>query len=122
MIQHYIDALQADPWAWNFICVNAGIAIHTVKKCTELQISIADYWKTHKGRGLTALLSVYGSYVALMLTNSGAGTGEFLAIGYMLDSILNKAPESKEAQQLRAEVEELRCKKERRQTEEAQNA
>jgi hypothetical protein len=117
MVQEFITSLQSDPWVWNFLCVNAGIIIHTLKKCSELQITILDYWKAHKGRGLTSLLSVYGSYLALMLTNSGAGTGEFLAIGYMLDSALNKAPEPKQIQELRAEVEDLRHRKERRERE-----
>lgn len=114
MIQEIVTSLQADPWVWNFLCVNTGIIIHSLKKCSELQISIVAYWKAHKGRGATALLSVYGSYLALMLTNASAGTGEFLAIGYMLDSILNKAPEPKQVQELRTEVEELRHTKERR--------
>ena len=114
MIQEAVASLQADPWVWNFICVNAGVVIHTVKKCNELQISIVDYWKAHKARGLSALFSIYGSYIALMLTNSGAGAGEFLAIGYMLDSMVNKAPEPKQVVALREEVEDLRQKKERR--------
>lgn len=114
MVQEYIDLLRADPWVWNFLCVNAGIAIHTVKKCGEYQITLADYWRKNKARSATALLSVYGSYVALMLTNSGAGAGEFLAIGYMLDSILNKAPDSKATTELKTEVDYLRHCKERR--------
>lgn len=114
MIQEVVASLQADPWVWNFICVNAGGIIHTVKKCNELQISIAAYWRAHKARGLSALLSIYGSYLALMLTNAGAGAGEFLAIGYMLDSMVNKAPEAKHVCELREEVEKLRQKKERR--------
>lgn len=114
MIQTFVDALKADPWIWNFACVNAGILIHTVKKCAENKVSIGEYWKAYKGRGFTSLLSVYGSYLALMLTNSGAGTGEFLAIGYMLDSMVNKAPDPKDVQELKSEVEDLRNMKERR--------
>lgn len=55
MIQEVVASLQADPWVWNFIRVNAGVSIHTVKRCNELQISIADYWKAYKARGLSAL-------------------------------------------------------------------
>lgn len=118
MVQNYVDILQADPWIWNFLCVMAGMVINTIKVCRETNRTLFEYWAAYKGHSVISLLSVWSSYIALMLTNSEASPGEFLAIGYMLDSFLNKAPESKNTVLLREEVEDLRTKKERRSREE----
>jgi len=111
MVQEFVDILKGDPWVWNFLAVTAGMFIHTVKTCHTSGISIAEYWKKHKARSVTAIASVYSSYLALMISDTGAGAGEFLAIGYMLDNLLNKAPESKQAQSMREELETLKCQK-----------
>lgn len=114
MIQEVVDVLKADPWVWNFIAVTAGMFIHTIKTCHTSGITMLDYWKKHKGRSATAIASVYSSYFALMLSNGEAGAGEFLAIGYMIDSLLNKAPESVKLQEIKAELAEYKCNHENR--------
>lgn len=110
MVTEFIEMLKADPWVWNFLAVTAGMLIHTIKTCNTSGIGILDYWKKHSGRSVTAIASVYGSYIALMISNGDASAGEFLAIGYMLDSMLNKAPESKQVLAMKTELSELKCK------------
>ncbi len=108
MIQEYVDILQADPWVWNGICTTAGMIGHTFKRVRDLKISPLEYWATYRWRSVTAVMSIYGSYIGMMLTNPSASPGEFLALGYMLDNLLNKA-ESGEVRELKAEVESYRC-------------
>lgn len=113
MVQDYVTMLQSDPWIWNFLCVMAGMVINTIKVCRETNRSLVAYWAEHKAHSIISLLSVWSSYVALMLTNAEASPGEFLAIGYMLDSFLNKAPESRQVQGLKEEIYCLKCESEK---------
>ena len=108
MVQQYVDILQADPWVWNFLCVTAGMFINTIKVCRERDRSILTYWSAHPSRSTLSVLSVYGSYVALMITNAASAPAEFLALGYMLDSMVNRAPESKDFKAMREELADIK--------------
>ncbi len=73
-----------------------GFAIHVGKKYINDGIDPVRYLKEHAGRTGAAISAGVVSYGALMFSQPEAGPEAFIAIGYMVDSVFNRAPESNE--------------------------
>lgn len=78
----------------SFIATMIGTASHYAKKCLRSEADWDTYWQTHKKRTALALISVVSGYLGTLLADPNASLLTFAAIGYTIDSVLNKAPPS----------------------------
>ena len=76
----------------------AGLVVHILKKSVNQAISPLDYLKLYKGRTAAAMSAVVTGYLTLLITDPHAGGAAYFAIGYVLDSVLNKAPSREEVE------------------------
>lgn len=79
----------------SFSVTSSGVVIHYIKKCIRLEADWDTYWIKHKAQTFTALTAAFSSYISILMTNTEASLVTFFAIGYVVDSMFNKAPASK---------------------------
>ena len=71
------------------------VVVHYIKKCIRFEADWDTYWLTHKSQTFTAVTAAISSYIGILMTNTEASLLTFFAIGYVVDSMFNKAPASK---------------------------
>jgi hypothetical protein len=76
----------------------AGVVAHVFKRSMNEKISPWCYLVMYKGRTIAAMSTVVTSYIGLLMTAPEAGGAAFFAIGYILDSAVNKAPNAFEVE------------------------
>jgi hypothetical protein len=90
--------------ATTFMYVLLGFFTHIIKKNLSDGVDWIRYLKEHQGRTWLAVGAGVVSWLNLLVFRPDASPAEFLAIGYIIDSIFNKAPVSDET---KAKIEAL---------------
>jgi hypothetical protein len=70
----------------------AGLVSHIFKKSMDQEISPIKYVMMYRKRTILSLSGIISSFIALAVTHPTAGAAAFFALGYVLDSAINKAP------------------------------
>jgi hypothetical protein len=91
-----------------------GFGIHVVKKSISDGIHWKRYLFENKARTKLALGVGAFSYLSLILFNPNASPQEFAAIGYIIDSVFNKAPRSDQDEVSLLELREQALREARR--------
>lgn len=86
-------------YGWDYILVSFlatlfGTASHYAKKCLKTEADWDTYWQNNKKNSALALVTMIGSYFGTLLADPNASLLTFAAIGYTVDSVINKAPPS----------------------------
>lgn len=93
-----LEGVSTDVLLQSLFYTFAGVVAHVFKRSMNEGISPIKYLTLYYGRTLASLSSVATSYVGLILTTPDAGPAAFFAIGYILDSAINKAPNKLEVE------------------------
>lgn len=94
-------------YSWGYILLSfsvtiLGTLVHYVKKCIKLEADWNTYWSKHKPQTITAIFAVLGSYFTILYTEADPSLLTFIAVGYAIDSMFNKAPPSSKVPKRRA--------------------
>ena len=94
-------------YSWGYILLSfsvtiLGTLIHYVKKCIKLEADWNTYWSKHKPQTIAAIFAVLGSYFTILYTEADPSLLTFIAGGYSIDSMFNKAPPSSKVPRRRA--------------------
>jgi hypothetical protein len=89
-------------YTWKYLLLSylitiGGVVMHYAKKCMRSEADWDTYWNNNKKQSAISIVAATGSYVAILLSDPGASIITFAAIGYTVDSALNKAPASRKA-------------------------
>lgn len=87
-------SILSDPLYKQVASTAAGLFLHILKKKLEYRISIKDYILQHGERTVLSMVTVVGTFAAMQSVN--VGLLEFFMLGYMCDSLVNKAPTCKQ--------------------------
>lgn len=88
----FLDSYTIGYLVLSFVVTLVGVVSHYVKKCLKAEAEWNTYWVTHKNQTATALMAALGSYGTVLMTETNASLITYLAIGYVVDSMFNKAP------------------------------
>lgn len=82
---------------FSYLITIGGVAMHYAKKVMRTEADWDTYWSENKKNSLFSIAAATGSYFAILLSDPNASILTFAAIGYTVDSALNKAPASRKA-------------------------
>ena len=85
----------------NVLYTLAGLATHIFKRATKEKINPIEYIRVHKGRAGTAFGLIATGFFTLYSTRPEATPMEFFSVGYLGDSIFNRAPTKEEVESKR---------------------
>lgn len=69
-----------------------GLAAHIVKKAVRDNVNPIEYIRVHKLWSTASAGAIASGFIAFMVARPDATPVEFLALGYMGDSLFNKTP------------------------------
>jgi hypothetical protein len=92
------DGLSLDIVLQSVFYTCAGVVAHIFKRSMNEGISPWCYLVMYKARTIASLTTVVTSYFGLLMTTPEAGGAAFFAIGYILDSAINKSPTALEVE------------------------
>lgn len=98
----------------SLVYIFLGFGIHVVKKMMSDGIHWKRYLTENKERTKIALGVGLFSYINLIVFRPDASPHEFAAIGYIIDSVFNKAPRSDEDEKNLLELREEALREARR--------
>lgn len=92
-----VPAFTADPLVMGIVYTLIGLLLHILRKSAEQEVTPWDYVVIHKKRTSAAFSAIASAFTTLYLSNPDAAPLEYVAIAYVLDSLINKSPTSGEA-------------------------